>query len=185
METIEISGILGMVAIGALAANFIVGICIWSNVSYKLPYSLSFLELHKFTGYTAAIAILLHIVLIPLDPLSKFTWGDLLLPAWTAHQPLANTFGSVAFYLLGVVIVSSYYKNRIRLSIWRTLHFLSYFAAVPLILHSIITDPKLQDRPIDWFDAEKLFVLLCCLIIVGLSIYRFRVSGRKSDPTSV
>lgn len=175
METIELSGIIGMIALAALSLNFLVGICIWSKVTYTLPYSLSFLQLHKFTGYTAAITILLHIVLLPLDPASKFTWTDLLLPAWTEHQPLANTFGSVALYLIGVVVVSSYYKENIKLPVWRALHFLSYFAAVPLILHSIITDPKLQDRPIDWFDAEKLFVIACCLAIVGLATYRFIV----------
>lgn len=175
METIELSGIIGMIAIGALAANFFVGFCIWANINFTLPYKLTFLGLHKFTGYSAAIAILLHIVLIPLDPLSKFTWGDLLLPAWTEHQPLANTFGSVAFYLIGVVVISSYYKDKIKLGTWRVLHFLSYFAAVPLILHSVITDPKLQDRPIDWFDAEKLFVIFCCLVITGMSVYRYFV----------
>jgi sulfoxide reductase heme-binding subunit YedZ len=173
VETLEFSGIVGMVAIAALALNIMVGLCIWSNVDFKLPYGLKFLQLHKFTGYTAAICILVHIVLIPLDPKSKFTWGDLLLPAWTEHQPLANTFGSVAFYLLGLVVISSYFKEQLRLPVWRTLHYLSYFAAVPLILHSVITDPKLEDRPIDWFDAEKLFVIFCCLVIVGLSSYRF------------
>lgn len=177
METIEISGIVGMIALAALALNFLVGLCIWSNASYRLPYSLSFLQLHKFTGYAAAVTILLHIVLIPLDPLSGFTWIDLIVPAWTEHQPLANTFGSVAFYLFGVVVISSYYKDQIKYKTWRTLHYLSYFSAVPLILHSVITDPKLQDRPIDWFDAEKLFVILCCLLIVGLSL--FRLARRK------
>ena len=173
METIEFSGIVGMIALAALAINFIVGICIWSNVNYQLPYQLTFLQWHKFTGYTAAITILVHIVLIPLDPLSGFSWTDLLLPAWTEHQPLANTFGSVAFYLIGIVIISSYYKSKMAFKTWRVLHFLSYFAILPLILHSVITDPKLQDRPIDWFDAEKLFVLLCCAAIAGLTVYRF------------
>ena len=173
METIEASGIIGMIGLAALAANFLVGICIWSHTEYKLPFNVSFLQLHKLTGYSAAVAILLHIVLIPLDPKSGFTWTDLLLPAWTQHQPLANTFGSVAFYLIGVVIISSYFKEQIKLPVWRTLHYISYFAVIPLILHSIITDPKLEDRPIDWFDAEKLFVILCCLMIIGLSFYRF------------
>ncbi|MBY0435185.1 MAG: ferric reductase-like transmembrane domain-containing protein [Cyclobacteriaceae bacterium] len=180
METIELSGIIGMVALAALALNFLVGIFIWSKQEFKLPYNISFLQLHKFTGYTAAITILLHIVLIPLDPKSGFTWGDLLLPAWTQHQPLANTFGSVAFYLIGAVVISSYYKDKIKLPLWRTLHFISYFAAVPLILHSVITDPKLEDRPIDWFDAEKLFVLLCCLVIVTLTVYRFLLIKKKA-----
>ncbi len=73
METIELSGIIRMIALAALAANFLVGICILSKVNYQLPYQLSFLQLHKFTGYSAAIGILLHIVLIPLDPKSGFT----------------------------------------------------------------------------------------------------------------
>ncbi len=183
METIEISGIIGMIALAALAANFFVGITIWSNSTLpfglKLPFGWTLLQLHKFTGYSAAISILVHILLIPIDPLSEFTWGDLLLPAWTKHQPLANTFGAVALYLLALVVISSYYKSSIKLSTWRLLHFLSYFAIVPLVLHSIITDPKLQDRPIDWFDAEKLFVILCCLVIVGLSFYRFSIKGPK------
>ncbi len=175
METIELSGIIGMIALAALAANFLVGIFIWSKQEFKLPYGISFLQLHKFTGYSAAIGILLHIVLIPLDPKSSFTWSDLLLPAWTKHQPLANTFGSVALYLIGVVVISSYYKDKLKTNTWRVLHFLSYFAAVPLILHSIITDPKLEDRPIDWLDAEKLFVIGCCAAIIGLTSYRFFV----------
>lgn len=179
METIELSGIIGMIALAALASNFLVGICIWSSITIKLPYRLSFLQLHKFTGYSTAILILLHIVLIPLDPASGFSWTDLLLPAWTQHQPLANTFGSVAIYLIGVVVISSYFKEQLKISLWRKLHYLSYFAIVPLILHSVITDPKLKDRPIDWFDAEKLFVLLCCLLISGLTFYRFWVL-RKS-----
>ena len=179
METIELSGIIGMIALAALAANFLVGIFIWSSTTIKLPYGLSFLQLHKFTGYSAAILILLHIVLIPLDPSSGFSWTDLLLPAWTQHQPLANTFGSVAIYLIGVVVISSYFKEQLKLAVWRKLHYLSYFAVVPLILHSIITDPKLKDRPIDWFDAEKLFIILCCFLIVGFTFYRFWVL-RKS-----
>ncbi|MBI1770488.1 MAG: ferric reductase-like transmembrane domain-containing protein [Bacteroidetes bacterium] len=181
METIEVSGIIGLIAIASLAANFIVGFFIWSNSKIKLPYSLSFLGLHKFTGYSAAIAILVHVVLIPLDPKSEFSWSDLLLPLWTKHQPYANTFGALALYLIALVVISSYFKEKIKLPLWRTLHYLSYFAAVPLIVHSVWTDPKLEDRPIDWFDAEKVFVLICCLVITALTIYRFLVIPKNTS----
>ena len=180
METIELSGIIGIIAIACLASNFIVGYFIWSGSAIKLPYGLTFLSLHKLTGYSAAIAILVHVLLIPLDPLSEFSWGDLILPLWTKHQPYANTFGAVALYLIAIVVVSSYTKDKMKLSLWRALHFISYFAAVPLIIHAVLTDPKLQDRPIDWFDAEKIFVIFCCLVIVGMSVYRFVISKSKS-----
>ena len=172
METIEFSGIIGMIGLAALAINFMIGICIWSAVSYQLRYQLTFLQLHKLTGYTAAISILAHVVLIPLDPKSGFSWTDLLMPIWTPHQPMANTLGAVALYLIGVVVISSYFKEQLKLPVWRALHYISYFAVVPLVLHSVITDPKLEDRPIDWFDAEKIFVLFCCFVIITLSVYR-------------
>lgn len=181
METIELSGIIGLIAIACLAANFIVGFIIWKNLTFKLPYNLTFLGLHKLTGYSAAIAIIIHVGLIPLDPKSEFSWSDLFLPLWTKHQPYANTFGALALYLIAVVVISSYFKDKIRLSLWRTLHYLSYFAAVPLIVHSVWTDPKLEDRPIDWFDAEKMFVLLCCLVITALTIYRFLVVSKSTS----
>jgi len=180
METIELSGIIGMIAIACLAANFIVGFFIWSNTQIKLPYRLTFLGLHKLTGYSAAFAILIHVLLIPLDPKSEFSWSDLLLPLWTKHQPYANAFGALALYLTALVVISSYYKEKIKLRTWRTLHYTSYFAAVPLIIHSVWTDPKLEDRPIDWFDAEKIFVLLCCVVIIGFTFYRFTVYTKRS-----
>lgn len=180
METIELSGIIGMIGIACLASNFIVGYFIWSQSTFRLPYGITWLSLHKLTGYSAAIAILVHIVLIPLDPKSGFTWGDLLLPLWTQHQPYANLFGAIALYLIAVVVISSYVKNKIKSKVWRALHYLSYVAALPLVIHAVWTDPKLEDRPIDWFDAEKMFVLLCSLVIVGFTVYRFVLTKRRS-----
>ena len=181
METLELSGIIGLIAIACLAANFIVGFIIWRNLTFKLPYHLTFLGLHKFTGYSAAIAIVVHVVLIPLDPKSEFSWNDLLLPLWTKHQPYANTFGALALYLIVVVVITSYFKEKIRFSLWRTFHYLSYFAVVPLIVHAIWTDPMLEDRPIDWFDAEKILVLICCLVIIGLTICRFLIIPQNTS----
>ena len=182
METIELSGIIGLIAIACLAANFVVGFIIWRNLPIRLPLNFSLLHLHKLTGYSAAVAIVVHVGLIPLDPKSEFSWADLAWPWWTLHQPYANTFGALALYLVAVVVISSYFKDKIRLKWWRTFHYLSYVAAAPLVIHSIWTDPKLEDRPIDWFDAEKVFVLLCCLVIVGLSAYRFLM--KKGRPAS-
>ncbi len=185
METIELSGVIGLIALVCLTANFLIGLLIWSAFQIKLPYKLTLLGLHKFTGYAAAIGIILHIGMIPLDPKSGFTWGDLVLPLWTEHQPLANVFGAVAFYIIAVVVVSSYYKEKISLKAWRFLHYSSYVAAIPLFIHSIITDPRLEDRPVDWFDGEKVLVELCVVGISGLMIYRFFVSKRNQDGGSL
>ena len=150
------------------------------KIPNQATYNLTFLGLHKLTGYSAAITIVIHILLIPLDPASEFTWGDLALPLWTKHQPFANTFGALSLYMIAVVVITSYYKEKMNYKTWRTLHFTSYFAAVPLFIHSIVTDPKLQDRPIDWIDAERVFVEFCALAVLGLIVYRFFIKKKMA-----
>ncbi|MGE0590297.1 MAG: hypothetical protein AB7O48_17080, partial [Cyclobacteriaceae bacterium] len=126
------------------------------------------------------IAFLLDIVIIPVAPKSVFTWGVFVLAFWTVHQPLANTFGAISLYAIALVVITSYFKEKMKYTTWRIIHFTSYFAAVPLFAHSIITDPLLKDRPIDWLDAEKVFVELCALVVLGLIVYRFGLRKAKT-----
>jgi sulfoxide reductase heme-binding subunit YedZ len=174
MNLLDISSTSALIGLGAIAANFLFGWAIWSHKKILLPKGLTLLKLHKFTGYSAAGFIVLHIVLIPLDADSGFRWLDLILPLWTKHQPWQYTFGALSFYLLAIVVISSYYKKKITYGTWRKLHYFSYFAMPTLLVHGLLTDPKLKDRPIDFLDGEKVFIEVCAFILCALIVYRVR-----------
>lgn len=166
-------------ALGALTANVLLGVLVWSKKRVRLPRGVPIFKVHKWTGYAAAVLVLLHVLLIPLDAQSGFRWRDLLVPIWTQHQPFANTLGAGAFWLLAVVVVTSYFQKKLKFPLWRKFHYLAY-AALPLFLvHGLLTDPELKDRPFDWLDAEKMLVEACALLLVVAVLYRLRRSRQS------
>lgn len=176
LEMIDLSNVMGLTALAMIVINLMLGLFIWGRIRLPLPKWLPMLKAHKLTGYAAAIFLVLHVILIPFIPDSGFRWRDLLLPLWTRHQPYIHSLGALAFYLLVVVILSSYYKKRIRYALWRRLHYLSYGAAPLLLIHGLFSDPALKDRHIDYEDGEKVFIEACGLIFLVFVVYRI---GRK------
>src|SRR5439155_3636025 len=105
---------------------------------------------------------------------------DLLYPVHSPSQPLENTIGAIAFYLLAFVVITSYVRLRLGRHLWKSFHFSIYFAAAALFFHSLFTDPALKGDPIDWFDGGKLFVESCFVLIAVVSLLRWLHSRRKA-----
>jgi DMSO/TMAO reductase YedYZ heme-binding membrane subunit len=89
-------------------------------------------------------------------------------------QPLDNTIGAIALYLLAFVVVTSYMRIRLGRHLWKSFHFSIYFAAAALFWHSLFTDPSLKNAPVDWFDGGKLFVECCLFFIATIGLLRLR-----------
>ncbi len=82
--------------------------------------------------------------------------------------------GAAALWLLAGVLLSSYFLKRLGFSVWKKLHYLNY-ALLPLVLvHGVMTDPQLKDRPIDFIDAEKVLVEVAGLVVVAGIAFRLR-----------
>jgi len=41
-------------------------------------------------------------------------------------------------------------------------------------IHGVIADPELKGRPVDWIDAEKVYVELCAILVLGAIVWRIR-----------
>ena len=50
---------------------------------------------------------------------------------------------------------------------WKTIHYTTYAAAAVFFVHGVIADPLLQNRPIDFIDAEKVYVELCAAAVAA------------------
>ncbi len=63
---------------------------------------------------------------------------------------------------------------------WKQLHYTTYAAAAVFFVHSLLTDPELKNRPVDWLDAEKVYVELCAIAVMAATAARFR--ARRTRP---
>jgi predicted ferric reductase len=95
-------------------------------------------------------------------------------------QPLDNSIGAMALYLLAFVVITSYVRIRLGRHLWKSFHFSIYFAAAALFWHSLFTDPGLKNAPVAWLDGGKLFVESCLLLIATASLLRLRHARKKA-----
>lgn len=191
METIEISGILGLTALVFLTLNILLGIMLstaykLSDYWKKLPDSvkdLRIVDMHNYTAYFALVLVFLHFIIIPLDPSSKFTFTHLLYPLTAPHQPLFVLLGVISFLALLIVIITTQkvIKKKLGTTTWRNIHVISYATGLLFIVHGLVMDPLLKDRPIDFIDPEKLLVEACAILLIAAFVLRYKYKMTKEE----
>lgn len=191
METIEISGILGLTALVLLTLNILLGIMLstaykQSDYWKKLPDSvkdLRIVDMHNYTAYFALVLVFLHFIIIPLDPSSKFTFTHLLYPLTAPHQPLFVLLGVISFIALLLVIITTQkvIKKKLGTTTWRNIHVISYATGLLFIVHGLVMDPLLKDRPIDFIDPEKLLVEACAILLIAAFVLRYKYKMTKEE----
>jgi len=169
--------------VGLLTLNLLLGLLlsIGYNPTRQWPRQrVKLFTLHNWTGYIAFAAVVVHAgaLLFSSDP--KFRLYDVLVPIESPVQPLSNNLGAIGFYLVTIVVVSSLQRVRTVLGRhwWKIVHFTTYAAAVVFFTHGIIADPRLQNRPVDFIDAEKVYVEGCALAVLVATW--FRIKYRRS-----
>jgi methionine sulfoxide reductase heme-binding subunit len=179
MTAVDISGTIALGAIGLLTANLLLGLLlsVGYNPTRQWPRQrVKLFTFHNWTGYVAFAAVVLHAgaLLFSRDPV--FRAYDVLVPIDSPVQPLSNTFGAAGFYLVAIVVITSLKRVRSALGRhwWKTIHYTTYAAAGVFFVHGVIADPLLQNRPIDFIDAEKLYVELCAVAVAAAIVWRFR-----------
>src|SRR5712671_2917667 len=180
---LDLSAYVGLTAVGAITLNMLLGTLMifrYSPVRQWPHRHFNYLRLHNFSGYAALSLAILHPIVLLFDKSAKFRILDLLYPVHSPSQPLENTVGAIALYVVAIVVVTSYLRIRLGRRLWKSFHFSIYIAAAALFWHSLFTDPALKNSPVDWFDGGKLFVEFCLILIAVLAFLRYRHSIQKS-----
>lgn len=183
ITVLDLSAYVGLVAVGAVAINMLLGMLMafrYSPVRYWPHRRFNYFALHNWSGYIAISVSILHPIVLLFNKTTRFRVMDLVYPIHSPSQPLENTIGAIALYMVAIVVVTSYFRIRLGRRTWKAFHFSVYVAAIAMFWHSIFTDPDLKNSPVDWFDGGKVFIEICLLVIVVVSVLRWRYSVRKA-----
>lgn len=185
MDPIDISGDVALVAITLLTLNILLGLLmsIKYNPVRRWPHRhVNTVQLHNWTAYAALAASFVHPAILLLASSVHFRVIDLLYPLNGPKQQWINTLGALALYVLVFTVVTSYFRFEIGRRRWKPLHYATYGMFVLYACHAIFTDPTLKDAPLDPFDAEKVYVELCVLLVVIGAGIRIRWAMRQPPP---
>lgn len=184
ITVLDLSAYVGLAAVGAITLNMMLGMLMafrYSPVRQWPHRRFNYFRIHNFSGYVALSASILHPLILLLNKTPRFRVMDLVYPVHSPSQPLENTIGAIALYTVLIVVATSYARVQLRRRLWKAFHFSIYVAAIALFWHGIFTDPNLKNSRVAWFDGEKVFVEICALVIVVISLLRWRYSIRKKS----
>jgi len=190
LTVLDLSAYLGLTAVAAITVNMLLGVMMafrYSPVRNWPHRRFNYFRLHNWTGYIAMVVTILHPLVLLLNKSPEFRVLDLVYPVHSPRQPLENTIGAIALFIVAIMVVTSYFRIQLGRRIWKAFHFSVYLGAVALFWHSLFTDPDLKGAPIDWFDGGKLFVEACAVIILVTMVLRARQTrkkNRRAHPTS-
>jgi predicted ferric reductase len=183
ISILDLSAYLGLTAVGAVTLNMLLGMLMalrYSPVRSWPHRKFNYFRLHNWCGYTALLTSILHPLTLLLNKTPKFQFTDLVYPVHSPSQPVENTIGAIALYLVAIVVITSYFRVRLGRRVWKAFHFGIYIAAAALFVHSLLTDPDLKNAPVDWFDGGKIFVEISLMMIAAFSLVRWRYARRQS-----
>jgi methionine sulfoxide reductase heme-binding subunit len=186
MTAVELSGTIALGAIGLLTLNLLLGLLlsVGYNPTRQWPrQQIKLFTFHNWTGYLALAAVLLHAGALLFSSEPPFRLYDIFVPLDSPVQPFTNTLGALGLYLVAIVVLTSLRRVRGGLGRhwWKRIHYTTYAAAIVFFAHGIVADPMLQNRPIDFIDAEKVYVEGCAAVVAGATIWRV---NRRSKPTA-
>jgi predicted ferric reductase len=179
---LDISAYIGLTAVGAVTINMLLGTLMafrYSPVRQWPHRRVNYFRLHNISGYLALSLAVIHPIVLLFDKTARFRVIDLLYPVHSPSQPLENTIGALALYIVAVVVATSYLRIRLGRRVWKSFHFTIYVAAAAVFWHSLLTDPALKNSSVDWLDGGKLFVEACLLTILVTGVLRWRHSVKR------
>ena len=183
ITVLDLSAYAGLVAVAAVTLNTLLGLLMAFRYSPHRSWPhrrINYFRFHNWAGYTALAVSILHPVILLFSKNPRFRILDLVYPVHSPSQPLDNSIGAIALYLLAFVVVTSYLRIRLGRHLWKSFHFSIYFATAALFWHSLFTDPGLKNAHVDWSDGGRLFVESCLLLIAAISLLRLRHARKKA-----
>jgi sulfoxide reductase heme-binding subunit YedZ len=174
---VDISSVIGLTALGIFTAQILLGLLLsvgYNPVRRWPRRRLKLFQFHNWFGYIGLSVAITHPLVLLFSSTAGFRLFDIAVPLWSPKQPFENTLGATALYLVTFVVFTSYFRRTFGHHRWKQLHYTSYAAAAVFFVHGTLSDPLLQNRPVDWIDAEKLYVEGCATLVAAATMWRFR-----------
>lgn len=153
------SRITAMLAYGALAASTIYGLGMTTRLLDRISRRLVNDTLHESLSFWGLVLGASHALLLLLDTYIGFSWDSILIPFVAPWRPLAVGLGSIALYLLILLVVTSKARRFIGLRLWRVIHLLAFVAFGLITAHGFLAG---TESTLPW--AKVIYVTAAALV---------------------
>jgi predicted ferric reductase len=131
----------------------------YPNLSAKSKATLY--TLHESTSWYGMLIAVLHGFVLLNDNYVGYSISEIFVPFTESDATLWNGLGTLALYLMVLLIVTSDLRNKINKKVWKAIHLLSIGSFAAALLHGIMmgTDTK-------YFIVQMLYWITALIILL-------------------
>ncbi|WP_025727042.1 ferric reductase-like transmembrane domain-containing protein [Heyndrickxia ginsengihumi] len=134
--------------------------------------------IHQSTGWFGMLFGMTHGLILIFSTYQSFSILEVIIPFASKTHPLLIGIGTLALYVMIILIVTSDYMKVLGRKTWKTIHFLAFPAFISAFFHSVLLGPD-SHYPFMMF----LYCLTAIITVVAL-ICRIAVRPPKKELTS-
>jgi DMSO/TMAO reductase YedYZ heme-binding membrane subunit len=172
--------------VSGLVGFFLLFASIFLGVAIRLPFLQKIIKpsysysTHCWISLQAVIFAFIHGASLLFDKYLGFNVADIFVPLALKSDivnPIFLALGIIGFYLMIVLVVTSYLRKYIGQKIWRLVHFLNIILYIFVIVHAYFLGTDMKN-PVTRDIFLALNGILILLFILNI-IYRLRTWSRK------
>jgi sulfoxide reductase heme-binding subunit YedZ len=134
---------------------------------------------HQSAASMSIFVGLFHAILLGFDTYVKFEWIEIFIPFSSQYESFLSGLGTISFYLIAILLLSSEFMKKIKPRIWKALHFLSFPAFLFAAIHGIFLG---TDTSENWAFVYYASTLVLFIIAFFLRL-TFKPTEIQSKPT--
>ncbi|MGE7676129.1 ferric reductase-like transmembrane domain-containing protein [Lysinibacillus sp. NPDC094403] len=118
-------------------------------------------HIHQNAGWLGLITVIAHMLVLLIDHYEPYSIVEILIPVTAKYQSIPSAFGTIAFYLfLMVIMTSDLWIRTMNRSLWKKLHFLVLPAWVISLAHGVLIGT----------DTENALIMMFYVVSGGITM---------------
>jgi predicted ferric reductase len=162
----------GIIAYLLLWFSTILGLAVTSKYLDGMLDRLFTYDFHEFISLLSVGFTLMHVIVLMLDLYMPYSLAQILVPFISPYRPFWVGVGVISFYIILLVTITFYLRNRIGRGAFRAIHVLSLLGYIGVTVHGYFsgTDTALPSMRIlyDVTGLAVLFLTVYWLVLLGL-----------------
>lgn len=126
------------------------------------------LNFHCWISLQALIFAVAHAIALLFHQYIEFSLADILIPFHSSFEPVLTGLGTIVFYLIIILVVTSYARKYISQKVWRSIHFLNIALYAFSIIHALYLGTDLKSGML-----REIFIWANGILIVLLAYNMF------------
>ena len=162
----------GIIAYLLLWFSTILGLAVTSKYLDGMLDRLFTYDFHEFISLLSVGFTLVHVIVLMLDLYMPYSLAQILVPFISPYRPFWVGVGVISFYIILLVTITFYLRNKIGRSAFRAIHVLSLLGYIGVTLHGYFsgTDTALPSMQIlyEVSGLAVLFLTVYWLVLLGI-----------------